>query len=60
MKLMMRTQNLDEYVPRCCTAVQIFPKSIVAAIFGFKEKKLLEIAKEEREAVKIDSNTVRS
>lgn len=56
-KIVMARQFYNDIVTKYNTAIQMFPKSLVAGIFGFKRRDLLEIANEEREAVKIDSNT---
>ena len=53
----MARQFYNDTVTKYNTAIQMFPKSVVAGMFGFKKRELLEIAKAEREAVKIDSNT---
>lgn len=56
-KIVMARQFYNDTVTKYNTAIQMFPKSVVAGMFGFKKRELLEIAKAEREAVKIDSNT---
>ena len=56
-KIVMARQFYNDTVTKYNTAIQMFPKSVVAGMFGFKKRELLEIANAEREAVKIDSNT---
>lgn len=56
-KIVMARQFYNDIVTKYNTAVQVFPKSIVAGIFGFKKKELLETSQPEREPVKLDGNT---
>lgn len=56
-KIVMARQFYNDTVTKYNTAVQVFPKSIVAGIFGFKRKELLETSQTEREPVTLDGNT---
>lgn len=56
-KIVMARQFYNDTVTKYNTAIQMFPKSVVAGIFGFQKRELLAIAEAEREAVRIDSNT---
>lgn len=56
-KIVMARQFYNDVVTKYNTAIQMFPDSILAGMFGFQEKDLLVTAAAEREAVKIDSNT---
>ncbi len=56
-KIVMARQFYNDIITKYNTAVQVFPKSVVAGIFGFKRKELLEISHSEREPIKLDSNT---
>ena len=56
-KIVMARQFYNDTVTKYNTAIQLFPKSLVAGIFGFKKRELLEIANSEREAIKIDGDT---
>lgn len=56
-KIVMARQFYNDIVTKYNTAIQMFPKSVVAGIFGFQKRDLLEIAAAEREAIKIDSET---
>lgn len=58
-KIVMARQFYNDTITKYNTAVQVFPKSVVAGIFGFKRKELLEISHSERESIKLDSNTFR-
>lgn len=49
--------SYNDMVTKYNTAIQVFPKSMVAGIFGFKKRDLLEAGKEERESIKITSDT---
>ena len=55
----MARQFYNDTITKYNTAVQVFPKSVIAGIFGFKRKELLEISRSEREPIKLDSNTFR-
>ncbi|MGN0342716.1 MAG: LemA family protein [Roseburia sp.] len=55
-KIGMARQFYNDTVTKYNTAIQMFPKSVAAGIFGFKKRDLLEIAAEERESVKIKSS----
>lgn len=56
-KIVKSRQFYNDIVTKFNTEIMLFPKSIFAGIFGFKKFELLEAAPEERESVKIDSNT---
>lgn len=56
-KIVMARQFYNDTITKYNTAVQVFPKSVMAGIFGFKRKELLEISHSEREPIKLDSNT---
>ncbi|MBD5473908.1 MAG: LemA family protein [Lachnospiraceae bacterium] len=56
-KIVMARQFYNDIITKYNTAVQVFPKSVMAGIFGFKRKELLEISHSEREPIKLDSNT---
>lgn len=56
-KIVMARQFYNDVVTKYNTAIQMFPDSILAGMFGFQKKDLLVTAAAEREAVKIDSNT---
>lgn len=56
-KIVMARQFYNDTVTKYNTAIQMFPKSIVAGMFGFRKIELLEITKAEREPIKIDSET---
>ena len=56
-KIVMARQFYNDIVTKYNTTIQMFPKSVVAGIFGFRKRDLLEIAEAEREAVRIDGNT---
>lgn len=58
-KIVISRQFYNDTVTKYNTAVQVFPKSVIAGIFGFKKKELLEISHSEREPIKLDSNTFR-
>ena len=58
-KIVMARQFYNDTITKYNTAVQVFPKSVIAGIFGFKRKELLEISRSEREPIKLDSNTFR-
>ena len=56
-KIVMARQFYNDIVTKYNTAIQVFPKSVAAAIFGFRKKDLLEVERTEREAIKIDNTT---
>lgn len=56
-RIVMARQFYNDTVTKYNTAIQMFPDSILAGMFGFQKKDLLVTAAAEREAVKIDSNT---
>lgn len=56
-KIVMARQFYNDVVTKYNTAIQLFPKSVVAVLFGFTKRNLLEIEDSKREAVKIDSDT---
>lgn len=56
-KIVMARQFYNDTVTKYNTAIQMFPKSVVAEIFGFKKRELLETANAEREGIRMDSNT---
>lgn len=56
-KIVMARQFYNDTVTKYNTAIQMFPDSILAGMFGFQKKDLLETSAAERKAVKIDSNT---
>lgn len=56
-RIVMARQFYNDVVTKYNTAIQLFPRSIVAGIFGFTKRDFLEIANSEREAIKIDSDT---
>lgn len=58
-KVVIARQFYNDTITKYNTAVQVFPKSVIAGIFGFKRKELLEISNSEREPIKLDSNTFR-
>lgn len=55
-KIVMARQFYNDIVTKYNIAIQVFPKSLVAGIFGFKKRDLLEIEKVEREGIKINSS----
>lgn len=55
-KIAFARQFYNDVVTKYNTAVQMFPRSLVAGIFGFKKKNLLETSANERESIKIDSD----
>lgn len=52
----MARQFYNDIVTKYNIAIQVFPKSLVAGIFGFKKRDLLETEKTEREGIKINSS----
>ncbi len=56
-KVVMARQFYNDTATKYNIAIHIFPKSIVAGIFGFKEKELLEASDSERKAVMISNST---
>ncbi|MGN0279959.1 MAG: LemA family protein [Lachnospiraceae bacterium] len=56
-RIVMARQFYNDTVTKYNTAIQMFPDSILAGMFGFQKKDLLVTAAAEREAVKIGSNT---
>ncbi|MGN0614524.1 MAG: LemA family protein [Porcipelethomonas sp.] len=56
-KIVMARQFYNDTVTKYNTAIEVFPKSVAAAIFGFRRRELLEISNAEREPVRIDSST---
>ncbi len=56
-KIGMARQFYNDTVTKYNTAVQVFPKSVAAAIFGFKRKELLQISRSERDPIQLDENT---
>lgn len=55
-KIAFARQFYNDVVTKYNTAVQMFPRSLVARIFGFKKKNLLEASANERELIRIDSD----
>ncbi|MGN0151839.1 MAG: LemA family protein [Wujia sp.] len=55
-KIVMARQFYNDIVTKYNIAIQVFPKSLVAGIFGFKKRDLLETEKTEREGIKINSS----
>ena len=56
-KIGMARQFYNDTVTKYNTAIQMFPKSVVAALFRFKKRDLLQIAETERQAIKFGSDT---
>lgn len=56
-KVVMARQFYNDTVTKYNDAILVFPKSLVAGIFGFKKKELLEATAAERESVKISGDT---
>lgn len=56
-KIVMARQFYNDVVTKYNTAIQLFPKSLVAGIFGFKKRELLESANTEREAIRMSRDT---
>lgn len=56
-KVVKARQFYNDTVTKYNTAIMLFPKSLVAGMFGFSKQPLLEATTEERKAVKIDGNT---
>lgn len=56
-RIVMARQFYNDVVTKYNTAIQLFPKSLVAGLFGFTKKDFLEITNLEREAIKINSDT---
>lgn len=56
-KIGMARQFYNDTVTKYNTAIQMFPKSVVAALFHFQKRELLAITNEERKAVTISSET---
>ena len=55
-KIAFARQFYNDVVTKYNTAVQVFPRSIAAVIFGFKKIALPETPDNERESVKVDGN----
>lgn len=55
-KIAFARQFYNDIVAKYNTAVQVFPRSIAAGIFGFKKIALPEIQDNERETVKVDGD----
>lgn len=58
-KVVMARQFYNDTVTKYNDAILVFPKSLVAGIFGFRKKELLEATAAEREAVRISGDTFR-
>lgn len=58
-KVVMARQFYNDTVTKYNDAILVFPKSLVAGIFGFKKKELLEATAAERETVRISGDTFR-
>lgn len=56
-RIVMARQFYNDTITKYNTAVQVFPKSLIAGIFGFKKRELLNISHLESEPVKLDGNT---
>lgn len=56
-KIVMARQFYNDIVTKYNTAIQLFPKSLLAGIFGFQKRELLESANTEREAIRMSSDT---
>ncbi|MGN0352868.1 MAG: LemA family protein [Roseburia sp.] len=56
-KIVMSRQFYNDTVTKYNTAIMMFPKSILAGMFGFRKFDLLEATTEERAGVKITSDT---
>lgn len=56
-KIVMARQFYNDVVTKYNTAIQLFPKSLIADMFGFRKKDLLEIKNAERESIKFDENS---
>lgn len=56
-KIVKARQFYNDVVTKYNTEIMLFPKSIFAGIFGFRNIALLEATEQERESVKIDANT---
>lgn len=56
-KIVMARQFYNDVVTKYNTTIQLFPKSLIAGIFGFRKKDLLEIDNSERESIKFDENS---
>lgn len=57
-KIVMARQFYNDVITKYNTAIEVFPRSVVAKLFGFNKREWIEIAKEEREAIKIDGNSL--
>lgn len=58
-KVVMARQFYNDTVTKYNDAILVFPKSLVAGIFGFRKKEILEATAAEREAVRISGDTFR-
>lgn len=56
-KIVMSRQFYNDTVTKYNTAIMMFPRSILAGMFGFRKFDLLEATTEERAGVKITSDT---
>ena len=55
-KIVMARQFYNDTVTKYNTAIMMFPRSIFAGLFGFRQKDLLAASEEERQAVHINAN----
>lgn len=55
-KSVMARQFYNDTVTKYNTAIMMFPRSIFAGLFGFRQKDLLAASEEERQAVHINAN----
>lgn len=55
-KIAFARQFYNDTVTKYNTAIQMFPRSIIAGMFGFRKIALLEASGTERESIKIDSD----
>lgn len=54
-KIAFARQFYNDTVTKYNTAIQMFPRSVIAGMFGFKKRSLLEASGDERGSIKIDS-----
>lgn len=56
-KIAKTRQFFNDTVLKYNNAIQLFPANIAAGILGYKEMSFLEVASEEKESIKLSSNT---
>lgn len=56
-RIVMARQFYNDTVTKYNTAIQVFPQSVAAGIFGFKRKELLQASGPEREEIRLGGDT---